>query len=139
MSLIWRNRKMISNRRKKQERVRKRQNDKLEYFNPDDAVLKLMNKFNDVPSDKRPVYFYLYFPNQDKAKAAEEELINLDFLVDCIEPLEGETDWLCLAEKSMLPSLKELTPIRNKLERLAQRLSGKYDGWETEMFPGNDE
>ena len=130
---------MISNRRKKPERVRKRQNDNLEYFNPDAAVLNLMNKFDDVPSVMRPVNFYLYFPDQEKARKAEKELINLGFLVDCIEPLEGETNWLCLAEKSMQPSVKELTPIRNKLENLAQRLSGKYDGWETEMFPGSDE
>jgi len=139
MSFIWRNGKMISNRRKKPERVRKRQNDNFEYLNPDARVLNLMNKFNDVPFVIRPVNFYLYFPDQEKARKAEKELINLGFLVDCIEPLEGGTDWLCLAEKSMRPFLKELTPIRNKLENLAQRLSGKYDGWETEMFPGSDE
>ena len=129
----------MNNRRKnKPGRVRKRSSRNTKCSNPDEAVLNLMRELNVVQSGRRPVYFYLSFPFEEKAKIAEKELIDSGFSAECTGPFEDETDWLCLAEKNMLPALKELAPIRSKLENLARKLSGKYDGWETEMLLDND-
>jgi hypothetical protein len=119
-------------------RVRERSSKDTRCSNPDEAVLNLMLELNVVQSGRRPVYFYLYFPSEQKAKIAEKELMDSGFSVECTGPFEDETDWLCLAEKNMLPALKELTPVRRKLEKLALKLNGKYDGWETEMLFDND-
>lgn len=122
---------MKNNKRKRLGRVRERLFDNLENSGPDEAVLKLMNSRRINLSKKRHVSFYLYFPTEEKAKIAEQELINSGYFVECSEPIEERSDWLCLADKFIVPDSKILTAIRKELNSLARKLNGKYDGWET--------
>ncbi len=97
---------------------------------PDEAVLNLIYRSNADLSKQRLVNFYLYFPTKENAEIAAVELIDLEFTIDCIDS-SGKKDWLCLATKELVPNLKNLTSIRKILERIASKLNGVYDGWET--------
>lgn len=107
---------------------------KLSEVTPDEAALNFLrsNKINF--SESRVVHFYLYFPARQKAAAAEAELKETSFDVEIIEPSEGK-EWLCLATKEIFPNTFTLTSIRKRLEKLAHKFDGLYDGWETQISP----
>lgn len=101
---------------------------------------KAMELFNrKLPAKRQFVYFYIYFPSQQKAEAAEAELYKdffgkeASFEVEVIEPLEGRKEWLCLAAKEIFPNASTLSSIRRRLENLARKYDGFYDGWEMEI------
>lgn len=97
---------------------------------PDEAVLNLLGKSKADLSKKRPISFYLYFPDQAKAVIAESELKKLGFEVECSQSSD-EKNWLCLASNDLIPNFSTLTSMRKKMENIADRLGGNYDGWET--------
>lgn len=97
---------------------------------PDEAVLNLLGKSKADLSKKRPISFYLYFSDQAKAVIAENELKKSGFEVECFQSSD-EKNWLCLASKNLVPNFRSLNSIRKKLESIAGRLGGFYDGWET--------
>ena len=98
--------------------------------NPDEAVLNLLSKSKADLSKERRISFYLYFPDRAKAVIAENELKKLGFEVECSQSYD-EKNWLCLASNHLIPTYSVLTSLRKKLERIAQKLDGNYDGWET--------
>lgn len=104
---------------------------------PDEALLNLLQRSNANLSKPRLVHFYLYFPSQQKAEAAKTELSessfgnDASFEVDISEPLEGSQEWLCLATREVFPNASSLKSIRKKLEILAHKFDGIYDGLET--------
>ena len=119
--------------RKSKRKVRGRMPDKPSQkltISPDEAVLNLMNDFNVDLSKKSMISFYLYFPTQEKAKIAENDLTNLGLEVECSQSSD-EKNWLCLASKDLVPNFSSLNSIRKKLESIASKLGGFYDGWET--------
>lgn len=102
---------------------------------PDEAVLNLLQRSSADLSKERLIHFYLYFPAQEKARMAEEELMNLGFSTECDESSYNGENWLCLASKNLVPDYRTLTKVRKKLEYIARNHDGKYDGWETELGP----
>ena len=100
--------------------------------NPDKKALEIIRQQNIDISDKRIVYFYLYFPTLENAKLAESELNQLEFTVQN-SLSAGGNEWLCLAEKELIPDSKILGSLRRKLGNIAQKYNGMYDGWETEI------
>jgi hypothetical protein len=98
--------------------------------NPDEAVLNLLSTSRADLSKRRLINFYLYFPTQEKAKIAGNELTNLGLEVEYAQSSD-ERNWLCLASKDLVPSFSSLNSIRKKLESIASKLGGFYDGWET--------
>ncbi len=101
-------------------------------LNPDEAVLNLLHDSSADLSKNRPVNFYLYFRGEREAKSAADELTAAGFSVQC-QRSAGDKDWLCLASINVIPKIGPLTSIRRMLERLASKLGGNYDGWETEL------
>lgn len=121
---------MKSKKRKKPGRVRERLADKMAKSGPDEAVLHLLKSRSVDLSEKRQCSFYLYFPTKEKSDIAKKELNDSGFLTDTIKSVDGK-NWLCLAEKEIVPDAKVLTGIRIQLEKLARKFGGNYDGWET--------
>ena len=54
----------------------------------------------------------------------------LGFEVECSQSSD-EKNWLCLASNHLIPTDSILTSLRKKLEHLAEKFDGNYDGWET--------
>jgi len=97
---------------------------------PDEAVLNLLSRSNADLSSERTVYFYLYFHTEEKSRMAEMKLRELGFTIETLEP-SGKKEWLCLIYKNVIPNSATLTSIRKKLEHIANKFDGNYDGWET--------
>lgn len=106
----------------------------LRYNNPDSVVLDQLRRLGDDLSTERLIHFYLYLPSGQNAEKAKDELLRMGYTVDC-EKSQTASNWLCLATKKMLPRLADLISIRATLERLATRLEGEFDGWETQAYP----
>jgi len=70
---------------------------------------------------------YLYFPKKSHAEAAAQRLRSKGWTVEVKKGADGE-NWLTLA-KQPAPIEDDIEEIRDKLERLAEELSGEYDGW----------
>ncbi len=116
-------------KRKSAERMPDKPSKKL-ITNPDEAVLNLLSKSKADLSKTRLISFYLYFPDEEKAKEAERELKKIGFEVECSQSYDKK-DWLCLASNHLTPTNSTLTSLRKKLEIIADNLGGFYDGWET--------
>lgn len=96
--------------------------------NPDKGVFRLLEQFDKRLEERRRVDFYLYFPSRKKIERAHAELLCLGLTAEIIE---SEREWLCLASKTILPSINTITGLRMVLEDVARRCGGRYDGWET--------
>lgn len=99
---------------------------------PDQAVLNLLSKSRADLAKPRPISFYLYFPSRNSANEASRELKGLGFSVERSKS-GSDKNWPCLARKDVIPRIGELTSLSITLERLARRLDGEYDGWETAL------
>lgn len=76
--------------------------------------------------------FYLYFPSQAAAERADAEVQNAGFTA-VVRPAATGSDWLCLASKTLVPTLEELSSIRQFFSNLSDNLNGEYDGWEAKV------
>lgn len=74
---------------------------------------------------------FLYFAQEVAADKAAEILRKKGFQTEKRRDTE-DASWLVIACNQVLPSEKLLTGIRNCLEKLADRLGGEYDGWESD-------
>lgn len=104
-------------------------------MDPDKRLFELWNKMDSHPDKKRSVTFYFYFPNQKNAKLASGVLRREGFETDIHESSKPDS-WDCIAYKEMVPEYVEIHDLRNWLEKIATDLNGEYDGWETQVFPG---
>jgi hypothetical protein len=73
--------------------------------------------------------FYLYLPSEGDAQAAEAELRSLGYTVTVREGPDS-IHWLCLASRTMMPTVQGLTEARVVFKGLAQTYKGAYDGWQ---------
>ena len=122
-------------RSNKNKRVRRDEGTKISdpvYLNPDTAVLKILHSSSADLSKNRTAWFYLYFPDEAVAEKAAVELKDQGFSVECAKSA-GSVQWLCLAEKDIVPDISVLTEMRIMLENLALKFGGIYDGWETSL------
>lgn len=102
-------------------------------MNPDRKVVELMKTMGSDVSKSRPVWFYFYFPDEDRAQTFARRLKGMQFKVETGPAATGDK-WLCLAERNMVPDVDILEGLRKLLLPLANNLGGEYDGWETEMI-----
>jgi hypothetical protein len=77
----------------------------------------------------KPIRHYLYFPKKTMADKAGEDLGSLGFSVE-IRKGAGGVSWLALATKALPETEEEAEEVSNKLEALAIKLGGEYDGCE---------
>jgi hypothetical protein len=85
-------------------------------------------------SRSHTIEFYLYVPTQRDATAAASALQAKDFDTAVRIGADGKK-WLCLAQKSMTPTLENLTKARQLFKSLASQYHGAYDGWEAAVQP----
>jgi hypothetical protein len=79
------------------------------------------------PENQR-MQHYLYFAKREDAQKAAEWLRKRSFSVETNLAPDGES-WLTLGKHSP-PDSKDMEALRDKLEALADKLHGEYDGWE---------
>ena len=76
------------------------------------------------------IEFYLYLPSNAAAEAAEAVLRPMGYSVT-IRVGENDINWVCLASRTMLPTIEGLTDARNVFTGLALKYRGAYGGWDT--------
>lgn len=75
------------------------------------------------------VDFYLYLSAQSDAESAEGTLRSMGYSVT-ITSSENNINWICVASRTMVPTIQDLTVARGLFNSLATRYQGVYDGWE---------
>jgi hypothetical protein len=92
-----------------------------------------LDSLRDAGSDFSKIHpFDFYFYHEEKLGAQElcAELRDMGFEVTVREgAVAGE--YLCLASRSFVPSIEELSRLQKTFEDLTNRYGGEYDGWET--------
>ena len=76
------------------------------------------------------VEFYLYLPSEAEAEAAATAIRPLGYTAT-VGPGENEGNWLCLATRTMLPTIEDITVARSLFKATAQKHQGVYGGWNT--------
>jgi hypothetical protein len=97
---------------------------------PDEATLAELGKAGSNLEHPHEVEFFLYFPNQAAAEDAGTQLRGEGFSAE-VSPAEGTQDWLCLATRTLRPTIDELQRLRRYLSAIAESREGAYDGWGT--------
>ncbi len=104
------------------------------------AVLHCLKELGSNLSKLHPIDFFLYFPTEELANSAASEIERDGYVVKLnldTQPLRrrlfSKPEWSCCASKSIVPKTETILEISSWLESIAQRFSGKYDGWETEV------
>lgn len=75
------------------------------------------------------IEFYLYLPSEAAAREVADALVAEGFATE-VRPGALGPQFLCLATRTMVPDVAALVQIRRRLDALAIRLGGEYDGWE---------
>lgn len=96
--------------------------------NPDAEVIEQLRQAESNLEKPHPIEFFFYFPTETAADSACDVLKSRDFSVS-VRPGASTSDFLCLAEKLLIPTVDELNRLTSEFESLAARLGGEYDGW----------
>jgi len=92
------------------------------------ARLSGANQAMSPPPENQRMRHYLYFAKREDAQKAAEWFRKRSFSVETKLAPDGES-WLTLGKHSP-PDSKDMEALRDKLEALADKLHGEYDGWE---------
>ena len=105
--------------------------------------LTLLNRLEELGADlgkPHEVDFFLYFSSEDMAKSALVEIESNNFVVsvNLIPPpwwrrLFAKPIWACCASKSMVSDRETIFETSAWFNEIAQKFSGEYDGWGTEV------
>jgi len=76
------------------------------------------------------VEFYLYVPSEAAAEAAAAAIRPMGYTVT-VSAGENAANWLCVASRTMLPTIEEITVARSLFKGLALKYQGAYGGWNT--------
>lgn len=77
--------------------------------------------------------FTLRFPSQQAAQRAELDLISFAF-EPTTERGRSDAEWIIHAIKVMYPAENDLAGLREKLDAIARKGRGAYDGWTAKVF-----
>ncbi len=99
---------------------------------PDRLVLDQLSKAGSDLKKPHPLQFFVYFPTESGADSAAGMIREGGFIVE-VDASADRSSHLCLAEKKMIPTHAELVRIRNRLNQIASKYGGQYDGWGTEV------
>lgn len=95
---------------------------------PDAATLAELARAGSDLERTHEMEFFLYLPDRTTADAVAAQLEAEGFAVGVKASEEGG-DWLCLATRTMVPTLDELQRLRRHLGAVAESREGAYDGW----------
>ena len=97
----------------------------------DGAVLRRLHESGSDLSKPHDVEFFLYFPTEKHALAAAMQ-IGEPFAVKVDNAADG-SQWLVLATQAVVPEYHRMADIRQRLESVAEKFDGEYDGWGTSV------
>ena len=75
------------------------------------------------------IEFYLYLPSEADAEAVAATLRPLGYSVT-VRAGDNNINWLCIASRTMMPTIQEITEARGVFKSLATTHRGAYGGWE---------
>ena len=96
----------------------------------DNEALSQLRAAGSVLAKPHKVEFYLYVPSEAAAQAAAAAIRPMGYAVT-VSAGESEANWLCLASRTMLPTIEEITVARNLFKSMALKYQGAYGGWNT--------
>ena len=96
----------------------------------DTEVLKQLRTAGSDLAKPHRVEFYLYAPSEAAAEAAAAAIRPTGYTVS-VSAGEEEANWLCVASRTMLPTIEEITVARSLFKGLALKYQGAYGGWNT--------
>ncbi len=100
----------------------------------DAQVVSALQQAGDPLTASRRVDFYLYLAPPVTATVAAR--LEAEGYATEIRPgPDGQTE-LCLAWKTLVPTLETIQPISARLAALCAEFHGEYDGWETMVIRG---
>ena len=102
-------------------------------LSPDAAGIAQLAKSGSDLEKLHQIDFTLRFPSQLAAERAELELIGFAFKTK-IEPGKAGTERIIHATKVMYPVETDLAGLREKLESIALKGRGSYEGWKAKVF-----
>lgn len=87
------------------------------------------------------VLFYLYFPDRKEAKSAAAQLEDEGYKAkshrtptkSLWQRLFGPKSFSCIAETRLVPSKSNLNTAIDRMEIIAMKFGGEYDGWEASV------
>lgn len=104
------------------------------FIRDEDAVtLQAMKKAGADMSLPHKIDFFLQFKTQEAATQSVVQVEGLGFTVAGIRHL-GEV-WELHAYKELVPDLKTIKDLKEKLGNIARLHAGKLDGWGTSVTP----
>jgi hypothetical protein len=95
---------------------------------PDAATLGELARAGSDLERSHEMEFFLYLPDRTSADAVAAQLEAEGFAVG-VKAAEAGDDWLCLATRTMVPTLDELQRLRRHFAAVAESREGAYDGW----------
>ena len=97
---------------------------------PDQLVLDQLRKAGSDLSKPHNIDLFLYFPSEASANEAAK---GIEGEVDAVKVELGadKKNWLCFANKRMVPDHEKLVALRRRLDEVARKGNGVYDGWGT--------
>ncbi len=101
----------------------------------DEAAVNNLKVLGSDNQKAQPVEFFLYFPSEWDAYIVMSQLMNLQFSTSVQYSKEFD-QWLCLAQKEIIPTTERLIEMGDFLEKLATGNNGNYDGWGTAVEMG---
>jgi regulator of ribonuclease activity B len=84
------------------------------------------------PREQSLIVHFLYFPKEETAREASEDLRLRGWIVEIRLGADGE-NWLLLAKQE--PSADDCETMRQELELVAHKFGGEYDGWGATVTP----
>ena len=96
----------------------------------DDDVIEQLRIAGSNLSRPHPIDFYVYVPSKEAALRISGALSGQGFQVKVEPSAAGDSKWLALASKHVVPTSAALAQLRRDLTVLAESEHGEYDGWE---------
>ncbi|HEX6371378.1 MAG TPA: ribonuclease E inhibitor RraB [Longimicrobium sp.] len=99
---------------------------------PPDVNSRVLEKLAAVGADvgaPTEVSVYLYFPSEEAASRAAEQVRGLGFPEVRVSASLNES-WACIGTRTMAPELNAVRELAARLEEVARAHGGEYDGWE---------
>jgi hypothetical protein len=102
-------------------------------LSPDAAGIAQLVKSGSDLEKLHQIDFTLRFPSQLAAERAELELLAFAFKTK-IEPGKSGNERIIHATKVMYPVETDLAGLREKLDAIAARGRGSYEGWKAKVY-----
>src|SRR5438105_1510039 len=99
-----------------------------------DALLQQLDTLGLNRKQHCPVEYFFFFPKPDGAELAAQELRSEGYPTK-VSMLSQDPLGYVVARGRLLPAAGRLDKIRNRMEQLAAKFGGEYDGWGIQTRP----